>query len=178
VPDQGFRQQSALASAILERSQDYCSQASDSRLHNKVQTIGSSSNREHESSSSGSTSGFNLKNLGKANRIVAERKKKLEESKLNDTGIRIAGMLWHLEKNKLTQVNFPFFNSNLNLNHHDFSSIFNFKQITPLRILKVFEPNEETGISLDEVLLEVKTNFEKKHPDAEQLTWYLFKSHL
>lgn len=104
--DRGSRRQSALASAILDLSREYRSQASDTRLHNKVRTIGSSSNREHESSSASGSNTF--KNLGKANKVVAERKKKLEESKLNDTGIRIAGTLWQSEKNKLTQVNFSF----------------------------------------------------------------------
>ena len=33
-------------------------------------------------------------------------------------------------------------------------------------------------MALDEVFIEVKTNFEKKHPDAEQLTWYQFNSYL
>ena len=52
------------------------------------------------------------------------------------------------------------------------------QQITPLRILKVFEPNEQTGMALNEVFLEVKTNFEKKHPNAVPLTWYQFYSYL
>lgn len=109
ILDQGFRQPSALASEILQSSQYFRSQASEARLHNKVRTIGSSSNREHESSfklSGHGTTSTTFKNLGKANKVVAERKKKLDESKLNDTGIRIAGTLWQSDRNKLTQVKF------------------------------------------------------------------------
>jgi hypothetical protein len=108
-PSQGssLRQPSKLASAILERSQEFRSQASDTRLHNKVRTLGSSSNRrdrerEHESMALSSVSSF--KNLGKASKVLAERKKKLDDSKLNDIGVRIAGTLWESEKNKITQV--------------------------------------------------------------------------
>ena len=72
------------------------------------------------------TSGSTFKNLGKANKVVAERKKKLEESKLNDTGVRIAGTLWQSEKNKLTQVNFsPSADGRVTLIHFSSIHLFN-----------------------------------------------------
>jgi hypothetical protein len=78
-----------ITSAILDRAKVHQSQASKPRLHNTVRTAGSIR--------SSSTSISNVKNLDKANSVVAERKKKAEEAKLTEVGIRIAATLWILD---------------------------------------------------------------------------------
>lgn len=89
-----------VTSAILDRAKVHQSQASKPRVHNTVHTAGSIRNS--------STSIPNFKNLDKANKVVAERKKKAEEAKLIEVGIRIAATLWILDNssnsNTPTQV--------------------------------------------------------------------------
>ena len=89
-----------ITSAILDRAKVYPSQASKPRLHNTVRTAGSIR--------SSSTSISNVKNLDKANKVVAERKKKAEEAKLTEAGIRIAATLWILDNSsKLKKAKTP-----------------------------------------------------------------------
>ena len=78
-----------ITSTILDCAKVHQSQASKPRLHNTVRTAGSI----HSSL----TSISNVKNLDKANSMVAERKKKAEEAKLTEVGIRIAATLWILD---------------------------------------------------------------------------------
>ena len=79
-----------ITSAILDHAKVHQSpEASKPRLHNTVRTAGSIR--------SSSTSISNVKNLDKANSMVAERKKKAEEAKLTEVGIRIAATLWILD---------------------------------------------------------------------------------
>lgn len=78
-----------LTSRILERATFHQSQASKPRLHNTVRTAGSISGS--------STSSLGFKNLNKAQKVVADRKKKTEEAKLTEAGIRIAATLWILD---------------------------------------------------------------------------------
>jgi len=80
--------QSPLASAVLQLAPTYQSKASDKRLHNKVCTVGKPELEEH---------GLNkllYKNLGKAQKVVKERKVKNNEAKLLDDGIRVGATLW------------------------------------------------------------------------------------
>ena len=78
-----------LTSRILEHATFHQSQASKRRLHNTVRTAGSISGS--------STSSLGFKNLNKAQKVVADRKKKVEEAKLTEAGIRIAATLWILD---------------------------------------------------------------------------------
>jgi hypothetical protein len=80
--------QSAVASAVLQLASTYQSKASDKRLQNKVRTVGKPELEE---------SGLNklpYKNLGKAHKVVEERKLKNNEAKLLDDGIRVGATLW------------------------------------------------------------------------------------
>ena len=80
--------QSPVASAVLQLALTYQSKASDKRLHNKVRTVGKPELEER---------GLNklpYKNLGKAHKVVEERKVKNNEAKLLDDGIRVGATLW------------------------------------------------------------------------------------
>ena len=79
---------SSVASAVLQLASTYQSKASDRSLHNKVRTVGKPELEE---------CGLNkipYKNLGKANKVVEERKVKNNEAKLLDDGIRVGATLW------------------------------------------------------------------------------------
>ena len=80
--------QSSVASAVLQLASTYQSKSSDKRLHNKVRTVGKPELEE---------CGLNklpYKNLGKANKVVEERKVMNNEAKLLDDGIRMSATLW------------------------------------------------------------------------------------
>ena len=80
--------QSPVASAVMQLASTYQSKASDKRLHNKVHTVGKPELEER---------GLNklpYKNLGKAQKVVEERKLKNSEAKLLDDGIRVGATLW------------------------------------------------------------------------------------
>jgi len=47
---------------------------------------------------------LSLKNLGRAAQVKSEQKKKTQEAKLLDTGIRVSASLWQSSNNKITQV--------------------------------------------------------------------------
>lgn len=81
------------ASAIISSAQGYQAQASDPRL-NKPSTA------------RGVEGGLNkLKNLSKAQTVVAERKAKREEANLVGTGIKVGATLWKIpEQGKMTKV--------------------------------------------------------------------------
>lgn len=80
--------QSPLASAVLQLASTYQSKASDKRLHNKVRTVGKPELEER------GLNKFPYKNLGKAHKVVEERKVKNNEAKLLDDGIRVGATLW------------------------------------------------------------------------------------
>ncbi|PPQ94491.1 hypothetical protein CVT25_013803 [Psilocybe cyanescens] len=116
-----------LTSSIFARAKVHQSQASKPRLHNSVCTTGSTSN----SSSSGSD--FKFQNLNKAQKVLADRKKKAEEGKLTEVGIRIAATLWILDNSSSSKKSkTP-------------------TMVTPLRVVQVFDPNRETGSVLDKI---------------------------
>jgi hypothetical protein len=94
---------SEITSAILARAKVHQSQASGPRLHNTVRTAASIS----DSSSSTSRSEYKFQNLNKAQKVVAERKKKTEEAKLTEVGIRIAATLWILDNSSKKRVKMP-----------------------------------------------------------------------
>jgi len=81
------------ASAIISSAQVYQAQASDPRL-NKPSTA------------RGVEGGLNkLKNLGKAQTVVAERKAKRDEANLVGTGIKVGATLWKIpEEGKMSKV--------------------------------------------------------------------------
>jgi hypothetical protein len=80
--------QSPVASAVLQLASTYQSKASDKRLHNKVRTVGKPELEER------GLNKFPYKNLGKAQKVVEERKAKNQEAKLLDDGIRVGATLW------------------------------------------------------------------------------------
>ena len=80
--------QSSVASAVLQLASTYQSKASDKHLHNKVWTV-----RKPELEDC-RLNKLPYKNLGKANKVVKERKVKNNEAKLLDDGIRVGATLW------------------------------------------------------------------------------------
>ena len=99
--------QSPVASAVLQLASTYQSKASDKRLHNKVCTVGKPELEER---------GLNklpYKNLGKAHKVVEERKAKNNEAKLLDDRIRVGATLWSADNVTKTPKEvslFSFFN--------------------------------------------------------------------
>ena len=82
--------QSPLASAVLQLASTYQSKASDKRLYNKVRT-------QAVGKPELGVRGLNklpYTNLGKAHKVVEERKVKNSEAKLLDDGIRVGATLW------------------------------------------------------------------------------------
>jgi hypothetical protein len=86
--------QSPLASAVLQLASTFQSKASDKRLHNKVRTVGKAELEERGRNK------LPYKNLGKAQKIVEERKAKNNEAKLLDDGIRVGATLWSADNAK------------------------------------------------------------------------------
>ena len=88
--------QKPLASAVLQLASTYQSKASDKRLYNKVRTqaVGKPELEER---------GLNklpYKNLGKAHKVVEDRKVKNNEAKLLDDGIRVGATLWSADSTR------------------------------------------------------------------------------
>lgn len=46
-----------------------------------------------------------------------------------------------------------------------------FKQIAPIRVVHVCDPEETAKNALDKLLNDARLEFERKHPDARQLNW-------
>ncbi|KIM49865.1 hypothetical protein M413DRAFT_408231 [Hebeloma cylindrosporum] len=90
--------------------------------------------------------GLSLKNLGRATQVKLERKQKTQEAKLLDTGIRVSATLWQSNNNKIAQI-------------------------SDIRNIGRFDPQVSTKSALDQLLVGVRTDFEKKYPEATQLTW-------
>ena len=88
---------SPVASAVLQLASTYQSKASDKHLHNKVRTVGKPELEER---------GLNklpYKNLGKAQKVVEERKVKNNEAKLLMMGsewVQHFGLLITLQKHQ------------------------------------------------------------------------------
>jgi hypothetical protein len=80
--------QSPVALAVLQLASTYQSKTSDKRLYNKVHTVGKPELEEHELNK------LPYKNLGKAHKVVKERKVKNSEAKLLNDGIRVGATLW------------------------------------------------------------------------------------
>ncbi|EDQ99971.1 uncharacterized protein LACBIDRAFT_334558 [Laccaria bicolor S238N-H82] len=114
--------------------QGYQAQASDPRL-NKPSTA------------HGVEGGLNkLKNLSKAQTVVAERKAKREEANLVGTGIKVGATLWKIpEQGKMTKIE-------------------------PIRVVHVFSPETETKDALGTLLGMVRKPFVDQYPDADMLT--------
>lgn len=77
------------ATYIFQNASGHHQNASDTRLNNRVRTVGNSSVRAPD--------GLNkYKNLGKAEKVIAERKAKNDEGKIavSENGIRISAALW------------------------------------------------------------------------------------
>ncbi len=86
-----------IASAIFSRAKEHQSQASDNWLNNRICTVGLGSSTTLTLAA--------ITNHGKAERVLAERKKKKEEARHLDMNIQISVSLWQLGKDgKLNQV--------------------------------------------------------------------------
>lgn len=138
---------SEITSAILARAKVHQSQASGPRLHNTVRTAASISNP------STSRPDYKFQNLNKAQKVVAERKKKTEEAKLTEVGIRLAATLWILDNSSnLKKAKTP-------------------TQVTPLRVVQIVDPDCGTGLVLDQIFGAVRESFQKLSPDEVPLSW-------
>ena len=152
--------QSPVASAVLQLAATYQLKASDKRLYNKVRTQAVGKPELEQ--------GLNklpYKNLGKAHKIVEDRKVKNNEAKLLDDGIRVGATLWSADTKAAKEV--CSFSLLSKLSKLTFSNQFK----PTLRIVHRFEQSEKTCNALDLLLGGVREQFENEYPNAKQLTW-------
>ena len=92
----GVHSSSELASSLFDKARYYQTQASGPRLAQAPVAY----------SRPGLPGIRSMKNLERAQQVVAERKLKAEELKYHDTGIHITAFLWESSDNKIVQVSF------------------------------------------------------------------------